>query len=285
MRAKSLFFGLAFLLSGSCANDDFPEYIELKGLRILALQAGATGAPSEYSPGDSVTITPIISDYYGAGRPLNYEAFACIDPGISVGVEPSCTGVPGAVSVGSGVATAPALERTGITTTFSVNIPSTVLDQRGPADKYNGVNYLVTYKLTAGTEVVQAFRRILVSENSKTSKNNNPQTTAILANGAPLTSLPTGAVELSVSYPAGSVETYSSKKSDLSLVSATESLVTTWFRTDGELKFYRTIDGGTNKYTPPPTAPAGRQALLIAVTRDDRGGVTYLIQGFRVGCL
>lgn len=266
------------LLQTSCGDDDFPEYIELKELRVLALQAGATGAAAEYSPGDSVTITPIISDYFGGSRALTYEAFACVDPGLKVGAEPSCDGVTGAVSVGSGAATAPATQRTGSTTTFSVNIPSTVLDQRSAADKYNGVNYLVTYKLTAGAEVVQSFRRIVVSESAKTAKNNNPQTTAILANGAALTTLPTGKVELSVSYPAGSVESYSSKKSDGSLASATESLTTTWFRTDGELKFYRTVNTDTSTYTPPAAAPSGRQALIVGVTRDDRGGVTVLVQ-------
>ena len=269
---------LLALLQTSCGEDDFPEYVELKELRVLALQAGSSGGTSEYSPGDNVTITPIISDYFGGSRTLTYEAFACVDPGLKVGAEPTCNGVPGAVSVGSGTAAAPATQRTGSTaTTFSVNIPSNLLDQRSAADRYNGVNYLVTYKLTAGSEVVQSFRRILVSENTK-AKNNNPQTTAILANGAALTALPTGKVELSVSYPAGSVENYSSKKADGSLANATESLTTTWFRTDGELKFYRTVNADTNTYTPPAAAPAGRQALIVGVTRDDRGGVTVLVQ-------
>ncbi len=279
MRLRILIsIALLALLQASCADNDFPEYIELKELRVLALQAGSTGSAAEYSPGDSVTITPIISDYFGGSRALNYEAFACVDPGLSVGAEPSCDGVPGAESVGSGTATTPATQRTGSSSTFSVNIPSTLLDQRSAADKYNGVNYLVTYKLTAGSEVVRSFRRILVSETGKAGKNNNPQTTGILANGAALTTLPAGQVELSVSYPAGSVESYSAKKSDGSLASATESLTTTWFRTDGELKFYRTVTTDTSTYTPPAAAPAGRQALIVGVTRDDRGGVTVLVQ-------
>ena len=159
-----------------------------------------------------------------------------------------------------------------------VNIPATILAQRSAADQYNGVNYLVTYKLSAGSEVVQSFRRILVSEATKTTKNNNPQTTAILANGVALTTLPAGAVGLSMSYTAGSLETYDSKKSDLSLVNSTESLATTWFRTDGELEFYRTVNSDTTTFTPPATAPSGRQALIVGVTRDDRGGVTVLVE-------
>lgn len=263
---------------GSCADDDFPEYVELKELRVLALQAGASGAPSEYSPGDAVTITPYISDYFGGARAITFEAFACVDPGITVGVEPTCEGVPGAVSVASGAANTPAVERTGSSNSFVVNIPATILAQRSAADQYNGVNYLVTYKLSAGSEVVQSFRRILVSEATKTTKNNNPQTTAILANGVALTTLPAGAVGLSMAYTAGSLETYDSKKSDLSLVNSTESLATTWFRTDGELEFYRTVNSDTTTFTPPATAPSGRQALIVGVTRDDRGGVTVLVE-------
>lgn len=278
---KSLFLGSLFALTtlSACAEDDLPKYIELKELRVLALQAGAAGGLSEFSPGDNVTITPHISDYYGGVQALSYQAFACIDPGIQVGAEPSCAGVPGAVSVGSGAAAIPATSRTGSTTSFSVTVPVAILAGRSTQSQYNGVTYLVTYALTAANgQSVSSFKRIVVSENTKITKNRNPQTSDLLANGATVASFPTGKVALSVSYPGSSLETYDSKKSDNSLQSSTEELLTTWFITDGELEFYRTVNTATTKFDPKGPAPGSRQPLIIGVTRDDRGGVTILIR-------
>ncbi len=277
---KYLIIVFSITVLASCADDNFPDYVELKNLRVLALQAGASGAPAEYSPGDVVTITPYVSDYYGGTRPLNYSAVACLDPGVAIGAEPSCTGIPGAVSVGSGVAATPATSRSGSTTSFAVTVPATILAQQSTQNAYNGVNYLVTYTLSAGNETVHSFKRIVVSVGSKTSKNNNPQLTTLLSNGAAVGALPSGDVELSVSYPGSSIEAYDAKNADLSVVNMTEQLTTTWFITDGELVFFRTVNDGTTTYTPPSAAPSGRNAILIGVTRDDRGGVSVLVHQY-----
>ncbi len=274
----SLAGSLAVFLTG-CSDDDLPKYVELKELRVLALQAGAAGGLAEASPGDNMTITPYISDYYGGVQALTYEAVACVDPGIQVGAEPSCTGVPGAVNVGAGVAAAPVTSRTGSTTSFVVAIPATIITGRSAQAQYNGVNYLVTYTLTAANgETVSSFKRIVVSENTKTTKNLNPQTTDLLADGASVAAFPAGEVALSVSYPGSSVETYDTKKSDNSLQVATEELLTTWFITDGELEYFRTVNTATTKFDPLGPAPGGRQPLIIGVTRDDRGGVTVIVR-------
>jgi hypothetical protein len=273
------FLFLLPLFLGACSDDSLPKYVELKDLRVLAIQAGTSGGAAEFSPGDSVTITPYISDYYGGSRALTYEAFACINLALSVGGEPSCTGIPGAISVGSGSAAAPAISRTGSTTTFSVTIPTYILQGRSARDSYNGVSYLVTYTITAaGGPTVRAFTRLVVSESSKTVKNNNPQTTDLLANGTTLSSLPSGAVNLSVSYPSSSIESYDLIQTDLSLQNRTEELLTTWFITDGDLKFFRTINTNTTEYTPPSSAPSGRQPLIVGVSRDNRGGVTVIVK-------
>ena len=264
----------------SCGDDKFPEYVELKKLRVLALQAGAAGGAAEYSPGDVVTITPFVSDYYGGARALSYVAFACIDPGLAVGGEPSCAGVPGTVSVGTGVAATPATSRTGSTTTLSVTIPATILTLQSAQSSYNGVVYLVTYELTAGGETVRAFKRIVVSESGKAAKNNNPVVTNLLSSGAVVGALPGGEVDLSISYPGSSVEAYSIKTDDLTLQSAQEQLLTTWFITDGELEFYRTLNADKTAYTPPGAPPSGRSALLVGVTRDGRGGVSVAVHSY-----
>lgn len=272
---------LAMALLSTCSNDNLPKYIDLKELRVLALQAGSSGGIAEFSPGDTVTITPYISDYLGGSRALTYEAFACFDPGIQVGVDPVCAGVPGAVSLGSGSVAAPSTGRTGSTSSFSVSIPSLIFANRSARDQYNGVSYLVTYRLSAaGGESVQAFKRIVVSLPSKATKNRNPQLSDLLANGSSLATFPTGQTRLSASYPSSSIENYDTKKADLSLAAATEELLTTWFISDGELEYFRTVNATTTLYKSPGSAPIGRQPLIVGVTRDDRGGVTVIVREF-----
>ncbi len=268
-------FSIAF--ATSCSSDDFPKYVELGGLRILALQTGTNGGAAENAPGDSVTVTPYVSDYRGA-RTITYAAVACTDPGIGAGVEPTCDGVADRVAVANGALTIPATSRTGAGNSFTVNIPSTALAGRSAADQYNGVGYLLTYTLTAsdGT-TVRSFKRLIVS--SKSPKNMNPTLTGVLANGSPMTAMPAGEVTIRASYLTGSIESYSAMKTDQSVTARTEELVTTYFITDGSLKTFRTVNDQTTTYTPPSPVPTDHTPVMVAVTRDSRGGISVVVQG------
>lgn len=277
---STLLFPTQALLVAGCSENDLPKYVQLGGLRVLALKAAsAMGNFAEFSPGETgITITPIVSDYQGGSRALSYEAVGCADPGVSAGSEPTCDGAVDAVSLANGVVNITGAERTGEATAFTVNVPATILENRSAIDQYNGVNYLVTYVLTAvdGT-TVKSFKRLPVSLASKTAtKNRNPSIASVLADGVALTALPLAAVEIGAIFAAGSEETYDIMKSDLSLRSETEELIMTWFITDGELKLFRTIGTGTTKFTPPATAPTDHTAQLVGIARDERGGVSFI---------
>ncbi len=272
-----LFFGVGVLVG--CGDNTLPKYVLLGDLRVLALQAGASGAAAEFSPGDVVTVTPYISDYSGGTRALSYVAKACSDPGVALGVEPSCEGVPNALTVGSGTAATPTTGRTGASTAFSVTVPALALEGRSTRDRFNGVNLLVTYDLSAASgPTVRSFTRIVVSEGTKTTKNNNPQTSDLLSEGATLTAFPTAPVALSVAYVVSNLESFELMRNDLSIQTRTEELLTTWFITDGEVEFFRTLNADTTKYTPPTAAPSGRQPLIVGVTRDSRDAVTVIVR-------
>ena len=262
---------VAVLLLAGCGDDTFPKYVDLGGLRILALKS-ESGGFAEVSPGDTVTITPYISDYR-ASRTLSAEWQACPDPGVALGVDPSCVGVPGATAATAVAATVPATERTGQTDAFTVSVPTTLLTGRSEQDQYNGISYLVTYKLTASDgATVSGFKRIVVSPASKTTKNRNPTLSGVLADGAALATLPGSEVSLQANIGAGSAESYDVKKRDLSLEGRTEELLTTYFvGGGGTLKLYRTIGTGTTTFTPPSPAPT--DAVMVAVLRDGRGGL------------
>lgn len=277
---RILFALLIFPLLTACTDDDLPKYIELRGLRILALSSdtvAASGA-AEYSPGDSVRITPWVSDF-DATRTINYSWQACVDPGITVGVDPSCDGVSGATAVTTAALTIPATERTGSGNTFDVTIPSDILDNRSALEQFNGVNYLVTYELVASDGAsVKSFKRLITTSASKPVKNQNPTFNDILAGNSSFTVFPSDEVALRASYPASSIESYTSLRSDGSVETRNEDLVTTWFITDGELDLYRTINDGETNYDPVTSRPTDHTPLVLGIMRDGRGGVAALLR-------
>jgi len=281
MKKSALFIALGLLGLTACQENTLPKYEALGGLRILALrgdQGAQLSGQAEFAPGDSVVVTPYVS-YYGVSGSVSYTATACPDPGINVGATPSCEGVAGTVSIAAGsVALTGGGSNTGQANSFTVPIPSTVLDGRNPVDQFNGVGYLVVYQLSsADGRSTAAVKRLVVSGSAKTTKNQNPALTAITAAGSPLSSLPGGAVEVGVSYPTTSRESYLAMLTDGNLEVRTEDLLTTYFITDGSLKYARTVNDQTSTYTPPPSAPTGHSAIVVAVVRDSRGGVAVSV--------
>jgi hypothetical protein len=281
---KNLMFGAGFIfLFTGCSSSDLPDYNVLSSLRVLALQADHP----EAHPGDTVVITPYLSDVYGAGRALTYSAVACVDPGTAYGAVPTCIGSP-TLSVLATQLTATPLpgQATGTTSTISVAIPSTMLTGQSTQNSYNGVSYLFLYTINGGAETVTAYKHILVVDPSKTSLNSNPDSAGpidILFNGAAsatVTSLPSGDQSLSLQYVAGAQESYQVMNSDGSFQSLVEQLTTTWFITDGTEDQYRTINQGATTWSPPGGEPATRKVVLVGVVRDGRGGVSFVKKEF-----
>lgn len=263
---------LLILIFSSCGEKDFKVYVELNELRILALvtQVGS-GTLAEASPGESVTVTPWVSDITEASS-LQFAWSFCADPGLDYGQSPTCNS---STSVTRG--TINTLNSgnlfTGVANSFTVSIPATALDNLSNQDKQNGINYLVVYVVTNSSGYsVSSFKRILVSESAKTTKNNNPVVNSVLANGSALGTLIEGAVyALNIDFPSSSQESYTVIENSGSTRAEVEDLRTTWFYTDGEMKYFRTVNSDKNEYTAPGAFPS-RDSLLIPVVRDDRGG-------------
>jgi hypothetical protein len=284
MRAKSIFCSLVVLtlslVLGACTKENFPKYIVLSRLRVLALQ---TSTP-ETNPGAAVTVTPYVSDVNNKG-PWTYSAEGCIDAGISYGANPSCTGnSTRTVFADSQTVTSSLLNSANVYTgsvdaiSISAGLTSAALTGRGVADSYNGVNYLLVYTISNSVgESVTSFRRIVITESAKATKNSNPTVTDLLAGGTSLSNLSAGTeYSLTASYGAGATETYDLKDSGGGLINMSESLFTTWFITDGDMKYYRTSSGEANTYTTPGSFPISRKSAIVGVTRDSRGGVSII---------
>lgn len=275
----SAFISGVICLTLSCSDSKLPKYVELQDLRILTLIADTP----EVDPGASVTITPVISDI-NETTSLSFEAYGCIDPGVSLGAKPTCEGNTTKTLLGQGtITTASSLDMaqnfTGSAPSFTATMPSNVVmfSQRSSVDQYNGVSYLITYKIsnTAGKSV-ESFRRILVSNKNASDKNTNPAINNILSQGAALgnNALPVaGKFTLQVELGANAQQIYPFKKADESIENRVEEITTTWFITDGSLKYFRSTNQDTNEFTAPESLPSIRKSFLISVSRDSRGGV------------
>lgn len=281
MKSVSIFF-VGGLLLLSCTNQNLPKYNTLDRLRIMALVA----QPPEVNPGATVTITPLVSDLQETIA-LTYSAFSCLDLGISFGAEPTCTGNPSTITLSSGTISTLNLAKafTGVADTVSITIPDqqTMLGSRSAIQQFNGVAYIFEYVLqNSSGEEIRAIKRIAVSDTSKTNKNTNPTSADLLFNGAAVTTtMPLGiTVSASVSFTGSPTESYTRMNSSGGLTSEAEEVITTWFITDGKMKFQRTLGLDANEYSTPAQNPTGRDSYLIGVSRDGRGGSGYIVKCF-----
>lgn len=276
---KKMLFLFSVIIISSCSNKKLPEFTRLDKLRIIALEVNTP----EVDPGATVTVTPWVSDITEATG-LTDSVSVCLDPGISYGASPTCEGDGSKVDIRTNQALAiTGSNFTGSASAFNVTIPAdtVMFANKTSQQKWNGVNYLIQYKLknSAGVEIT-AVRRIIVSETAKTPKNLNPVASLILSDGVAMTTLPIGnkvnKVYLSTDMTTVSQESFQSKNTDGNLIAESELVAVTWMVTDGETKYARSEIGANDQYTAPDSAPTGRKAHIFAVARDNRGGVKVL---------
>ncbi|MBL7546080.1 MAG: hypothetical protein JNL11_19830 [Bdellovibrionaceae bacterium] len=265
----------------SCADSKLPKYVELNELRVLSLIADKP----EVNPSELVSITPIISDI-NENTALTFEAFGCIDLGVSLGAEPSCHSNPTKVSLSQGTITSAtnaqmAQNFTGTAPAFTAFIPpaSSIFSQRSSTDQTNGIGYLIEYKISNSRgQSVNTIKRILVSNKSNDQKNLNPVIDQFQSNGATIgvNDFPlNGVYKIALTFDATSFQTYRLTKDDGSSETQGEQLTTTWFITDGSLKYFRSMNQDSNEYTAPAALPGNRKSFLISISRDSRGGAVF----------
>lgn len=261
-----------FLAIAGCSKEDFPKYTTLGGLRVLALKA----ANPEASPGQTVSISALVSDIGGNGRSISYTVEACSDRGIGFGADPTCSGAPDRVLVASSSFVLSAPSYTATAATQSGVVPSTILAERTAVEQYNGVSYLVVYTFTAGSEQVIAFKRLVVS--TRPVKNSNPVLLDLLNGSSSLTALPTAGTTIFPSVASNSQDIFSVLNGDGTYSNFQERLTTTWFSSDGSFDRQRTEDTSGNGYAPPGSKPTTHSTVIVGVVRDGRGGEDYLLK-------
>jgi hypothetical protein len=270
-----VFFGM-FLFS--CAEDNRPDFNKIESPRVVGLIADKP----EANPNDVVTLTPIVSDL-AATTGLQDSVNTCIDAGIALGADPTCDNNPTKQIIHANrTLTLPGVSEnwTGLADSFVVTTPLDILifNQRSNQDKYNGISLIVEYILHSPSGVnIKSIKRIVITESSKTTKNLNPNFTDIFSDNVTMTNLPLNStVALTSDLANTSAENYVVKDAQGSLKNFTEQLAITWFITDGSTKYYRSIVAQSNEYKGPTAAPSGRSAYIMAVARDNRGGLALI---------
>lgn len=292
----------------ACSPSDLPKYTSLQSLRVLALNVDAPEINFDgttFTP-NTINLMPWISDLYGAGRALSYNLEWCLDPGISFGAKPTCAGNPTRTLIAQAQAVALsatylAPNYTGSLDPIAVNFATAsasalaLLGQSflsaTSAQQYNGISLILIYEVYPNSNLalkVSSFKRVIISSASKVTKNQNPSGLEIRQNGAEIGALPVVDSEMTAYLSSAEAENYNVKNSNGALLNKTESLDTTWFFTapedvkcandkactsDGSFKLSRTKFGEANLFfAPQTTLPITRGRILVAVTRDNRGG-------------
>lgn len=288
---KKLFhysYVLLLITLSSCSNDNLPRIEQLQEFKVLALSSDK----SEVNPGDTATISAILSDTQGAGRTINVSYVACADPGVSTGATPSCDGQS---SVQSATLTINPSTDTGLGAnnyfsgtsqqTATITIPSDYLDGLTAAQTYNGRAYLVVGTFTVASQgsapsaTITAFKRIIVTSRASSALNQTPVINTLLVNEQAITVAPSINDELSITTDgAESFERYTTQGE---LEERSEEYDVAWYIASGKLSTSKTpAESSTvlKESTPVNSAVSGQ--LIMVLLRDDRGGVSLKRQVF-----
>jgi hypothetical protein len=154
-----------------------------------------------------------------------------------------------------------------------------IFANRSVVDQYNGVIYLVQYNISVPNgPAVNSFLRVFVSTIAKPQKNQNPSIDSLDLNDSPVSGsipMPASDSNFRVVSPAGSSETYQVMQYDGSFLTRAEDILNTWFVSDGEFDYSRTLGSAENKWAPPESKPSDRGMVILVVTRDGRGGSAF----------
>ncbi len=270
---KLLFYSVLFVFINSCGESNLKKVERLQGFRILGVK---TSTP-EVNPGDTISdIQVFFSDPQGGGRIIAGTTVACVDPGISFGAEVDCDHDPakvtGTYSINTIADDDSVGQFTGLSSsTSSVTVPSLILTGKTTREQFNGVGYIIIFTFTVDGKEEKAFKKILVS--TRPVKNNNPGTptaSILLKNGSAI-ALPNQNESLVVS--SSSQESFEFMNISGTKEVLQENFQVAWYVSNGEFDKPKSSVNEDVKYQ---KASAQSPFTLVAVIRDERGGIEFL---------
>lgn len=269
-------FCLLLLILSACNVPDFKKFSELGELRIMGIVADKPEIDGTRTDDVQVVLTPYLSDIFGGGRKFTVIVASCLDPGVSQGASPRCLDPKFAVYPNGNTFDTSVLAEKNYTgamdaVTITIPNPAQLIAGRDEQQRYNGINYLVVFRLEHGATNLTAVKSISISE--RKALNRNPEIKEIVLDeeAAAATLAPT---DIDVSFTkAGEQENYTEMSADGSIDSLTESYVITWFYSLAKIKPSRILFGQQSKYK-----SAFFEHTIVAVVKDRRGGTAVKIK-------
>ena len=238
---------LCLLFAGAAAcGGDFQEDLSLvKRLRILSIAA----EPPGLAPGNSTTLSALVVDPKGAGRPITYTWAVCLAAVVTPGdlplSEAACANPAARIVIG-----------TGATPTWAV--PANTLSGLDLAQQQAGIDVPLVLEVRAGGDRHDAVKRVHIAE--ALAFDRNPTVTALRVNGSDPGS---GAATVTWSSTVNLSATVTDPD-------AGNFATIEFFATTGSMDFNQTSSDGIVPWKLSGTQPA--DAWVYAVTRDGSGG-------------
>ena len=268
--------GGLLLIFSACNTPDFKNFSELGELRIMGIVADQPEIDGTRTDNVQVVLTPYISDIYGEGRKFTVVVAGCLDPGISQGASPRCLNPKFEAYPNGNTFDSSALAKSNYTgamdaVTITISNPAAQIAGFSAQQRYNGINYLVVFRLEYGATNLTAVKSISISERPKL--NRNPEIAAIVFDEEQAANT-LKSVDIDVSFTeAGGQEDYQEMSADGSVASLSESYFITWFYYLAEIKPSRILLGQQSKYKN-EVSPY----TIVAVVKDRRGGTAVRVK-------
>ena len=274
-RAPNLKFLILLMTLLSCGESDFKKFSKLGELRIVAIKADIPEVDGTQTGSVNVTLTPYISDIESKGRVFQVDVVTCLDSGITQGGETECENpnvevYPNGNSFNTGSLSASNYTGAMDPITITINNPANLISNFSTQQKFNGVNYLVAFRLSSGSTVLNAVKAVSIS--TRSSYNSNPIISGFEFDGLDLSGSLSKKGKLKMLFSAGS-EAYQVMRADGTITLKQENLLISWFVSEGKIRPPRIIDTQFSTFYP----KSDNAITLIGVARDRRGGTDVLI--------
>ena len=263
------FFVFAAWLSVSCSMEEFTEFSELGGLRIVGIEGSDSEIDGTSSGTENITLTPYISDIDAGGRTLSVSVVSCLDATFAQTGQLSCTPnqetYPNSNTFDTSTLAGSSYTGAMDPITISISDPASLIADFSEQLRFNGVPYFVLFTLTSGSETFTFVKQLRITDRG--TLNSNPEIDEVIFAGSVLSSAPSSSGTLSLDVTsAGAPENYTELTGDGTTQSTTESYLVSWFASPGEVTVGRVLLGATSKLE------TSEATVLIAVVRDRRGG-------------
>jgi hypothetical protein len=262
------------LLSAGCSMEDFEEFKQLGGLRIVGVEVDNSEIDGTTSGTVNVTLTPYISDIDAGGRTFSVSVVSCLDATFAqtgqLGCKPNTETYPNSNSFDTSTLSASSYTGAMDSITISINDPASLIENFSEQLRFNGVPYYVFFTLSSGSESLSFVKQLRITDRG--TLNSNPEIDEVRLDGSELTSAPSGSGTLSVTLTAsGEPEKYAELTGNGTTQSQTESYLVSWFASPGDITLGRVLFGQTSELD------TNQSTVLIAVVRDRRGGTDVVV--------